>query len=70
MKGTPPKLFFNESRVDIDQLTSRLAAGKLDAGQVTVLADRDASYGDVMEAAFLALKLGYEVAFGTQPDQE
>ena len=70
MKGTPPKLFFNESRVDINQLTSRLAAGKLDSSQVTILADRDASFGDVMETAFLALKLGYEVAYGTQPGDE
>lgn len=68
MKGTPPKLFFNEARVDLAQLTARLAAGKLETNQVTVMADRDASYGDVIEVAFRALKLDYQVSFATRSD--
>ncbi|MDF1813411.1 MAG: biopolymer transporter ExbD [Verrucomicrobiales bacterium] len=70
MEGNPPKMFFNESRVDIPQLTTKLASSRLESSQVTVLADRNSAYGDVMEAAFLALKFGYQVAFATQPDDE
>ncbi|MDF1755591.1 MAG: biopolymer transporter ExbD [Verrucomicrobiales bacterium] len=69
MKGTPPKLFFNESRVDMAQLGAKLASGKVESSHVTILADRDTAYGDVLEAAFLALKFGYQVAFGTQPGE-
>jgi len=68
--GTPHKVFFNESRVDLTQLNVKLEEGKATSSQVTVLADRDAAYGAVMEVALRALKFGYKVSFGTQPNKE
>ncbi len=65
--GTPAKIFFNESRVDMVQLRANLQAGKQRTPRVTILADQSTSYGAVMEVAFQALEQGYEVAFGTQP---
>jgi len=70
IKGNSPQIYFNESRVDMAQLNARLLAGKAASNQVTILADRDAYYGEVLEIALLALKFRYEVAFGTQPRQE
>lgn len=68
--GSPPKIFFNESRVDQIQLESKLQAGKSITNQVTVLADRSSDYGSVMEVAIIALNYNYDVAFGTQPTSE
>ncbi len=70
VKGSSPQIYFNESRVDLAQLNTRLIAGKGESNQVTILADRDANYGEVLEIALLALRFHYEVAFGTQPQQE
>jgi biopolymer transport protein ExbD len=70
VKGPSPQIYFNESRVDMTQLNARLIAGKVESNQVTILADRDSYYGEVLEVALLALRFRYEVAFGAQPQQE
>lgn len=70
LQGTPPKIFFNDVRVDLAQLSTRLIEEKTKSNQVTVLADRDSSYGSVMRVALMALNQGYDVAFGTQPNEE
>lgn len=69
MDGSPPKIYFNESRVDLTQLEQELQSKKT-TNQVTILADRDTVYGAVMEVAVLALKEDYEVFFGTQSGEE
>lgn len=68
IEGAPPKIYFNESRVDLTQLAGKLQAEKSVANQVTILADEGSSYGAVMEVAIIALRYNFEVAFGTQPD--
>lgn len=70
IEGAPPKIYFNESRVDMAQLTQKLQAKKSAANHVTILADEGSSYGAVMEVALVALRYNFEVAFATQPDQK
>ena len=70
MGGSVPKIYFNEARVDMSQLESKLQTGKVTASQITILADRNSEYGFVMEAAILALNYGYQVSFGTKPSHE
>ncbi len=69
-RGSPPKVYFNESRVDSTQFQEELERGKSSSTQLIILADREADYGAVMDAASLALKSGYQVSFGTQPARE
>ena len=68
--GTAPKIFFNETRVDHDQLNQRLQGSKVASNRITILADHESEYGLVMETAILALNYGYQVSFGTKPGED
>lgn len=70
IEGAPPKIYFNEARVDMVQLTQKLQSERSVTNRVTILADQGSSYGAVMEVALVALSYNFEVAFGTQPNRE
>ena len=67
--GDPLQVYFNEKRVEIEDLDSSLEDAVDKSRNVIILADRRADFGRVMGISHLALKHGYEVAFATTSEE-
>jgi biopolymer transport protein ExbD len=65
--GTENYLYFNGHGVTLDELRTKLNESKSEGRRVVIHADEMAPFGRVQEAGNLALTLGYEVAYATQP---
>lgn len=60
------EFYFNDERIDVDQLESRLADAIKRSDQVILLGDRRVPYGVVMEISEVFLKNKFDVLFATQ----
>jgi biopolymer transport protein ExbD len=65
--GGDAAYFFDGEPTTLDAMKQKLTKAKGTSPKVIVHGDTLAPYGRVMEAADIALALGYEVAFATQP---
>ena len=63
-------IFFNEDRVTVEELETRLREGSADIRQIILRADRAAPFGAVAEVSNLVLRYGYDLAYATTPDYE
>ena len=59
--------YFNGRPVNLEQLRQELEEKKRDSRRAIVHADEMAPFGRVQQAGNVALALGYEVAYATQP---
>ncbi|MFZ4764163.1 MAG: ExbD/TolR family protein [Roseimicrobium sp.] len=64
--GSSP-FYFNGLAVTVDELRKGLEGKKKESHRAIVHADEMAPSGRLVQAANIALALGYEVAFATQP---
>ena len=64
--GELAQIYFNESRVTLDELNTRLADGTEETRHVVLLGDKQSDYGTIMRISQMVLKHGYEVALATQ----
>ena len=60
------EFFFNDERIDLDQLDSHLVEAIKRSDQVILLGDKRVPYGVVMEISEVLLKNKFEVLFATQ----
>lgn len=67
--GTDGPVYFNGSRVTLEELRARLEEVRLIERRVIIHADRLAAHGRVVEVENLALGQGFEVALSTAPQQ-
>lgn len=67
--GEPMQIFFNEKRVEMDELDTALENSTEKARNVILLADRRADFGRVMGISHLVLKHGYDLAFATSTEE-
>lgn len=65
--GTEASYFFDGEPTTVDELKQKLLKAKRNGPKVIVHGDALAPFGRVLEAGNLALALGFEVAFATQP---
>lgn len=64
------EFYFNDERVGLETLGSRLEEALKRSNQVVVLGDEGVPYGTVMGIARLALDAGFEVSFATKQETE
>jgi biopolymer transport protein ExbD len=62
------EFYFNDERVDLEGLESRLDLAILRSKQVILLGDKTINYGTVMEISQVVLRKGFEVSFATQQE--
>ncbi|MCH1407514.1 MAG: biopolymer transporter ExbD [Verrucomicrobiales bacterium] len=62
------EFYFNDERVDLEGLESRLDLAILRSKQVILLGDKTINYGTVMEISQAVLRKGFEVSFATQQE--
>lgn len=62
------EFYFNDERVDLAGLESRLDAALTRSKEVILLGDKSIDYGTVMEVSRLVLRKGFEVSFATQQE--
>ena len=60
------EFYFNDERIDVEQLEARLAEAIKRSDQVILLGDRRVPYGVVMEISEVLLKNKFDVLFATQ----
>jgi len=60
------EFYFNDERVDLARLATRLEEAIKRSDQVVILGDQAVDYGVVMEIAKLVLNSGFEVSFATK----
>ena len=60
------EFYFNDERVDLARLETRLEEAIKRSDQVVILGDQAVDYGVVMEIAKLVLNAGFEVSFATK----
>jgi biopolymer transport protein ExbD len=60
------EFYFNDERVDLARLATRLDEAIKRSDQVVILGDQAVDYGVVMEIAKLVLGSGFEVSFATK----
>jgi len=60
------EFFFNDERIDLDQLEIHLAEAIKRSDQVILLGDKRVPYGVVMEISEVLLRNKFEVLFATQ----
>lgn len=65
--GAEGAYFFDGEPATFDELKQKLIKAKRSSPKVILHGDRYAPYGRVMDASSLALSMGYEVSFATQP---
>ncbi len=60
-------LFFDGQSVTTDELSKLLTEKKRESHRVIIHADQMAPFGRVVDVSNMALALGYEIAYATQP---
>ena len=65
--GTPPRIFYQEQRVTLEELGRQLSAYRGSPRAIILRADQGTPYGSIMAVTNLALKQDYTVAFATVP---
>lgn len=65
--GGDHPFFFNGHPVTLEDLRKNLEKGRQESRRAIVHADEMAPFGRVQQAGNVALALGYEVAYATQP---
>lgn len=63
-------MYFNGEVVHFEQYRNKLADNKTENRKLVIHADSMAPFGKVQQAANLALALGYDVGYATQPDRQ
>lgn len=66
--GELAQIYFNESRVSLDELDAQLADATGETRNVVLLGDKQSDYGTIMAISRIVLKHGYEVALATQQE--
>ncbi|MDF1826045.1 MAG: biopolymer transporter ExbD [Verrucomicrobiales bacterium] len=66
--GKTTELYFNDERIDLEQLDSKLDEAMARSKQVILLGDESISYGTVMNVSRFILKRGFELSFATQQE--
>ncbi len=64
------EFYFNDERVDAEQLGGKLEAAKIRSKDLVILSDEAVPYGTVMAIARLVLDAGFEVSFATKSGTE
>ena len=67
-KHSPPRIFFNEEEVTIEQLPNILQEQSTENRSVILKADRVALYGWVIQISQIVLKAGCKLSLATDPD--
>ncbi|MEX2580302.1 MAG: biopolymer transporter ExbD [Verrucomicrobiales bacterium] len=62
------EFYFNDERLDLDQLDDRLSTAIERSNQVVVLGDESVPYGTVMKVSEVLLRNRFEVSFATQQE--
>lgn len=62
------EFYFNDERLDLDQLDDRLSTAIERSNQVVVLGDESVPYGTVMKISEVLLRNRFEVSFATQQE--
>ena len=69
-RGSPPRVYFQDRPVSLEELTARLTANGAPAGRTVVLrADRGTPYEAVMAVSGRALAAGCHVVLATAPEE-
>lgn len=70
--GQNLRVYFNEDRVTIDELSEELEkrAANNKVHQVIIRADQSASFGQVVEISTLVLRNGYDLVYATSSEEE
>jgi biopolymer transport protein ExbD len=68
--GETTRVFFNEDRVTLEELDTRLAEEIDRARQVILLVDIRTDFGTAMKLANAVLRHGYELAFATSSGEQ
>lgn len=66
--GKTTELYFNDERIDLEQLGEKLDGAMERSNQVILLGDESISYGAVMNVSRFILKRGFELSFATQQE--
>jgi biopolymer transport protein ExbD len=66
--GKASEIYFNDERIDLEQLGDKLDEGVARSKQVILLGDESVSYGTVMNISRFILKRGFELSFATQQE--
>lgn len=67
--GNEVPMYYDGKRVNFEELTRQLVAGRAGERRVIIHHDRQAPSGRVVEVISLAQELGYEAALSTTPSQ-
>ena len=62
------EFYFNDERVDLEGLESRLEEALTRSRRVILLGDKSINYGTVMEISQAVLRKGFELSFATQQE--
>jgi len=62
------EFYFNDERLDLQQLDEKLEEAKERSNHVVLLGDEAVNYGAVMEISRLVLRKGFELSFATQDE--
>lgn len=66
--GKTSEIYFNDERINLEQLGMKLDKGSERSKEVILLGDESVSYGTVMNISRFILQRGFELSFATQQE--